>query len=51
MANLLPDIEFALNASVQKTTGKSPAEIVFGFKINSAGIFMIFYYLQISPIT
>ena len=30
-ANLLPNIEFALNASVQKTTGKSPAEIVFGF--------------------
>ena len=27
-------IEFALNASVQKTTGKSPAEIVFEFKIN-----------------
>ena len=34
MVDLLPNLEFALNVSVQKTTGKSPAEIVFGFKIN-----------------
>ena len=30
---VLPEIEFALNATVQSTLGKSPAEIVFGFRI------------------
>jgi len=30
---LLPEIEFTLNATIQKTTGKSPAEIWLGRKI------------------
>ena len=33
-AMILPDIEFTLNATFQKTIGRSPAEIVFGKKIN-----------------
>ena len=33
-AKLLPEIEFTINATKQKTTGKSPAEIVFGKKIS-----------------
>jgi len=33
-ADLIPEIEFSINASTQKTTKKSPAEIIFGFKIN-----------------
>ena len=32
-ADILPEIEFTLNASFQKTIGKSPAEIIFGRKI------------------
>lgn len=31
---LLPEIEYTLNATVQKTTERSPAEIVYGKKIN-----------------
>ena len=31
---LLPEIEFTLNATVQSTTGKSPAETIFGFRIS-----------------
>jgi transposase InsO family protein len=30
---LIPEIEFALNATIQKTIGKSPAEVVFGQRI------------------
>jgi len=30
---ILPEIEFTLNATIQKTIGKSPAEVIFGFKI------------------
>ena len=30
---IIPDIEFTLNATVQKTTGKSPAQIIFGKNI------------------
>ena len=33
-ANLLPEIEFFLNSTVQKTLGISPAEVIFGMKIN-----------------
>ena len=33
-AELIPDIEYVLNATAQKTTGVSPAEIIFGRKIN-----------------
>lgn len=36
-ATLLPEIEFSLNATVQKTTGFSPAEVVFGRQINRSG--------------
>jgi len=32
--DLLPEIEFCLNATVQKSLQMSPAEIIFGFKIN-----------------
>ena len=32
-ATILPDIEFTMNATKQKTVGKSPAEIIFGRKI------------------
>jgi len=32
--DILPEIEFCLNATVQKSLKMSPAEIVFGFKIN-----------------
>jgi len=34
---LLPEIEFTLNATFQKTIGKSPAEIIFGKKIYREG--------------
>jgi len=37
--NLLPEIEFTLNATIQKTTGKSPAEIGLGRKIFREGWF------------
>ena len=37
--SLLPEIEFTLNATVQKTTGKSPAEIGLGRKIFREGWF------------
>ena len=30
---LIPDIEFTMNATIQKTLGKSPAEVLFGRKI------------------
>jgi len=33
-AELLPEIEFTMNATMQKTIRKSPAEIVFGKKIS-----------------
>jgi len=33
-ADILPEIEYTLNSTVQKTTGKSPAEIVFGKRID-----------------
>ena len=33
-SELIPEIEYTLNATVQKTTKVSPAEIVFGKKIN-----------------
>jgi len=33
-AEILPEIEFTLNATRQKTIGKSPAEIIFGKKIS-----------------
>ena len=33
----LPEVEFSLNATVQKTTGFSPAEVVFGRQINRSG--------------
>jgi len=29
----LPEVEFVLNATIQKTTGRSPAEIIFGFRL------------------
>ena len=29
-ATLIPEIEFMLNATIQKSIGKSPAELVFG---------------------
>lgn len=32
--DILPEIEFTLNATVQSTTGKSPAEVIFGFRIS-----------------
>jgi len=32
--DILPEIEFTLNATVQKSIGMSPAEVVFGFRIN-----------------
>jgi hypothetical protein len=31
---VLPEIEFTLNATIQKITGKSQAEIIFGQRIN-----------------
>ena len=31
---IVPDIEFTLNATIQKSLGKSPAEIVFGRKLS-----------------
>ena len=31
---LIPEIEYTLNATEQKTIGKSPAEIIYGKKIN-----------------
>lgn len=31
---ILPEIEFSMNATVQKTIGTSPAEIIFGRRIN-----------------
>ena len=34
---LLPDIEFTLNATVQGTLGKSPAEVMFGKKLSKEG--------------
>ena len=34
LAELLPEVEFTLYATEQKTIGKSPAEVVYGFKIN-----------------
>ena len=33
-ADILPEVEFALNATKQKTIGCSPAEVVFGKKID-----------------
>ena len=30
---ILPEIEFAMNITIQKTIGKSPAEVIFGFKL------------------
>ena len=33
-ADIVPEIEYTLNATYQKTLGKSPAEIIFGRKIN-----------------
>jgi len=33
-SEILPDIEFTMNATVQKSIGQSPAEIIFGRKIN-----------------
>jgi hypothetical protein len=33
-ANILPEIEFTLNATVQKTINMSPAEMIFGRKID-----------------
>lgn len=31
----VPDIQIGLNTTIHKTTGKSPSELLFGFKINS----------------
>ena len=36
---MLPDIEFTLNATVQKSIGVSPAEVVFGRTLNRSGWF------------
>ena len=33
-AELLPEVEYTLNSTVQKTIGRTPAEIIFGRKIN-----------------
>ena len=35
---LLPEIEFSLNATIQKTIGCSPAELIFGKKISKVWI-------------
>jgi transposase InsO family protein len=32
--DLLPEVEYSLNATTQKSIGMSPAEVVFGFPIN-----------------
>jgi len=31
---ILPEIEFTMNATIQRTTGRSPAETIFGFRIS-----------------
>lgn len=33
-AELLPEVEYTLNSTIQKTIGRTPAEIIFGRKIN-----------------